>query len=116
VFKWLPVFAVVPARWLIKICEMLTPIFGRMYPMDAYLFNSMLQNTSPTFFRWAMDAVLKWKNRTVPPNIYHITGDNDRVFDYRKIKNASIIRGGTHVMILDRAKEINELLNKILPT
>jgi hypothetical protein len=66
------------------------------------------------FTEWAMSAILAWKNDIIPANIYHITGDKDLVFDYKKIKNATIVKGGTHIMIFDKASEINKLLKSIL--
>lgn len=113
-FSWFPLHRIIPGGLFSKMGALIAPIFGKMYSVDAYLFNSMLQNTSPVFMKWAMGAVLKWKNKTVPPNLYHIVGNHDRVFNYKKIKNATIINGGTHMMILDKAGEINQLLKKIL--
>lgn len=113
-FRWFPLHSIISGSLFSKMGAIIAPIFGKMYSVDAYLFNSMLQNTSPVFMKWAMGAVLHWKNKTVPPNLYHIAGDKDRIFNYKRIKDAMIIDGGTHMMILDRAGEINQLLNKIL--
>jgi hypothetical protein len=74
----------------------------------------MLEKTSPVFMKWAMNAILQWKNDVIPPNVYHITGDKDFLFNYKRIKNATIVKGGTHIMIFDKAKEINKLLSKFL--
>ena len=97
-------------RYIIKL------IFGDMSQENQELFISMLQNTSPTFIQWANKAVLKWDNQIIPKNVYHIHGDKDHIFPYRKIKNATIIKDGSHIMIFDRAKEINTWLKGILPT
>jgi len=64
--------------------------------------------------KWAMYAILHWKNEVIPPNLYHITGDMDLVFDYKRVKNATIVKGGTHIMIFDKSKETNKLLKGIL--
>jgi hypothetical protein len=61
-----------------------------------------------------VDAALKWDNKIIPPNTYHITGDKDLVFDYKRIKDATIVKGGTHIMIFDKANEINKILKRIL--
>jgi hypothetical protein len=42
------------------------------------------------------------------------TGDKDLVFNYKNISNATIIKGGTHIMVFDKAKQINKLLKGIL--
>jgi hypothetical protein len=90
------------------------PMFGHMSEEDAWLFNDMLKNTSPFFVKWAMGTILQWRNDVIPANLYHIIGDKDLIFDYNRIKNATIIKGGTHIMIFDKAKEINKLLMQIL--
>jgi pimeloyl-ACP methyl ester carboxylesterase len=113
-FKWFPIYKLIPGSLFAKMGGLIAPLFGKMYSVDAYLFNSMLQNTSPVFIKWAMGAVLNWQNKTVPPCLYHITGDKDLIFNYKKIINPTIVKGGTHIMIFDRAKEINKILTDIL--
>jgi hypothetical protein len=81
---------------------------------DTWLFKDMLKQSSPKFMKWALGAVLKWKNETVPANLYHIVGDKDLVFNYKNINNATIVKGGTHLMVFDKAKQINKLLKGIL--
>jgi hypothetical protein len=94
---------------------LMKPMFGKMNPGDLRLFKSMLSNSSPVFLKWALRAVLYWKNSTIFPNLYHIIGDNDLVFPYKNIKNpTAIIKGGTHIMVFDKADEINKLLAEIL--
>jgi len=50
----------------------------------------------------------------VPENVVQIIGDKDLVFSYKRIKGAKIIQGGTHILIFDKVKQINELLKAIL--
>jgi len=113
-FKRCPIYKIVPGKLFERMGVLIAPLFGKMYSVDAYLFNSMLQNSSPKFLKWAMHAALRWENKTVPAHLYHIVGDKDLIFDYKKIKNPIIVKGGTHIMIFDRAKEINQLLTDIL--
>jgi pimeloyl-ACP methyl ester carboxylesterase len=114
VFKRLPVYKLLPNSILPPLGGMIEYIFGKMLPEDAWLFKDMLKKTSIKFLRWSMGAALHWDNHTVPPNVYHIIGDDDRIFNYKKIKDATIVKGGTHIMIFDKAKDINKLLKSIL--
>lgn len=99
-------------RWAKSIIKFL---FGRKVSGENQdLFVSMLENTSPSFIRWAKYAILNWDNQTIPKNVYHITGDEDSIFPYKRIKGATIVKGGSHVMILDKANEINSWLKEIL--
>src|SRR5207244_2655049 len=110
----LPIYKVIPAKLMTSVGFLIRPVFGKMDKEDEDLFKTMLKNTSPKFVKWAMKAILDWKSVNVLPNIYHITGNKDLVFNHNKLKGATIIDGGTHIMIFNKAKEITALLMKIL--
>jgi hypothetical protein len=90
------------------------PIFGKFTVDDLWVFEDMLKKSSPKFVKWAINAVLAWKNEIVPPNVYHLIGDKDMVFSYKQIKDATVIKGGTHIMVFDKAKQVNKILKGIL--
>jgi pimeloyl-ACP methyl ester carboxylesterase len=113
-FKNVPLFKILPGKIFNSAGFMIKPMFGKMADGDAWLLNDMLRNTSPAFIKWAMGAVVKWDNKTIPPNVYHIHGDKDLVFPYKNVKNAELIKGGTHIMVYNRAKQVNKLLKNIL--
>jgi hypothetical protein len=113
-FRMLPVYKIIPGKLFTSMGFMLKPMFGKMSEADLRLFKDMLKNTSPVFVKWAMAAILNWDNKIIPPNIVQITGDKDTLFPYKKLKEAIIVKGGTHIMIFDKAKEINQMLKKII--
>ncbi|RYY36929.1 MAG: alpha/beta hydrolase [Sphingobacteriaceae bacterium] len=113
-FRRFPVFQRIPGKWFSSFDFLLKPIFGKVSNRNVMLFNDMLKNTPPAFIKWAMRAILSWHNDIVPPNVYHITGDSDFIFPYKRIKGAQIVKGGTHLMIFTKAKELNRLLGDIL--
>lgn len=113
-FRAIPFYRLIPGKMFTSLGFLVRVFFGKMNEEDTWLFMDMLKNTSPVFLKWAMDATLAWKNDVIPPNLYHITGNKDLVFSYKRIKNAQIVNGGTHIMIFDKAKEINKLLKAIL--
>ena len=113
-FRTLPLYKLVSGKAFTSMGFLIRPLFGKMSDADKWLFNDMLKNSSPTFLKWAMDAVLAWKNEIIPPNVFTIAGDNDLIFPYERIKDAVVIKGGTHIMVYDKAKEINKILKKIL--
>jgi esterase/lipase len=113
-FRSVPLQKIISGKLVTSMGFMVKPMFGHMSEEDAWLFHDMLKKTSPVFVKWAMNAILQWRNDVIPPNVYHITGDKDLLFNYKRIKNATIIKGGTHIMIFDKAKEINKVLKQIL--
>ncbi|TFF39288.1 alpha/beta hydrolase [Mucilaginibacter psychrotolerans] len=116
-FRSVPVYKPIPGTLFNKLGFLAGPIFGKMSADELSLFNSMLSKSSPVFLKWAMHAVLYFNNTEPIANLYHIIGDKDQVFPWKKIKNpTAIIKGGTHIMVFDRADEINKLLAGILQT
>jgi len=113
-FRAAPVYKLIPGKLIQQLGLFIKPIFGKFNENGAWLFEDMLKKSSPIFIKWAMKAVLAWDNRIIPPNVYHIIGDKDLIFSYKKIKDAIIVKGGTHIMVYDRAKQINKVLKSIL--
>lgn len=114
IFQALPIYKLIPNKLITSPTLVLKFIFGKMSNTELWLFKDMLHKNSPAFIKWAMGAVLKWDNTVIPPNVYHIHGDKDLVLPNKKIKDATIVRGGTHIMIFDKAKQINKWLKPLL--
>ncbi len=114
IFKLLPLYKLIPASLILSIGALLKPFFSKRMGGESHLFNSMLRNTSPGFLKWSMGAALHWDGKTPSQHIHHIIGDADLIFNYRKIKQATIIPGGDHMMVMTRAKDINPIIRNIL--
>ncbi|MFI5161909.1 MAG: alpha/beta hydrolase [Sphingobacteriales bacterium] len=117
-FTWyrrIPIYKLIPA-WLYTSSGFIVRfVMGKVSKQNYQLFIDMLRNTPPVFAKWAIGAILHWDNQVVPENVYHIHGDKDKIFPYKRLKDATIIKGGTHIMIINRTKEINTWLKNILP-
>ena len=74
----------------------------------------ILNDSDPSFTRWAIGAILHWKNMIVPPNITHIHGTADSLLPYKYVRPNHTIQGGAHIMIMDKAREVSDLLRKII--
>lgn len=78
------------------------------------MFADMFSKWTPQFLRWAMKASLQWNNDTTLENYTHIHGDQDIVFPHVHIKNFMSISGGTHIMVLSKAREIKKIIEEQL--
>lgn len=88
--------------------------FGTSSEFDKMLLKQILKDTDPTFLKWAIDKIVLWKNFTPPKNIFHIHGTSDRILPLIFVKcNLKIKRGG-HLMTLNQAKELNQILKSQL--
>jgi pimeloyl-ACP methyl ester carboxylesterase len=63
---------------------------------------------------WALNQILNWRNVDVLANVIHIHGDADLIFPIKPLKPTHVIKGGTHMMIVNRAKEISAIINEVL--
>ncbi len=74
------------------------------------LYQKYMSVSDKTYLDWAIDQILNWTQVEVIKDIIHIHGIDDDVFPIANIKNAIQIKGGTHVMIINKYKWFNENL------
>ena len=74
----------------------------------------ILKTSDPSFTRWAIHAILTWKNKIAPQNLIHIHGSSDRLLPCSYVSANYIIEKGQHVMIMDNAEELSRLLKKLI--
>lgn len=81
---------------------------------DRDLIHEYRKNLDLVYSNWAANAVVNWKNKTPPENLYHIHGDRDRIFSIKNVKPDYKIPNGGHLMIMQKPDEVNECINSIL--
>jgi len=90
-------------------------LFGVASKEQGERFKQMLNTAPKNYFKGAVHCLLTWKNQKIPKNTIHIHGTADQVLPYKKIVNCNYpIKGGTHFMIVNRAEEINLIINNEL--
>lgn len=114
-FRTVPVYKLISGGFVQKLGPVIRPLFGAFAGnKEAPLFYSMLKNSDPVFLTWAMGAALHWNGIPAPYKIHHLIGDADLIFQYKRVKDATIIPKGDHMMVFTRAKEISPVIRKIL--
>lgn len=81
---------------------------------EKQMVNDYRKHLDTVYSNWAINAMLNWKNKKAPKNLYHIHGDADRIFSFKRIKPNYTIHDGGHLMIMQRSAEVNECINSIL--
>jgi hypothetical protein len=89
-------------------------LFGATSAHEKALLKEIFRKTPTTFLKWAINAILTWKNTEIYTHILHIHGDKDRILPYKNVKDTLFITGGGHSMIVNKAHEITPLINKFL--
>jgi pimeloyl-ACP methyl ester carboxylesterase len=78
------------------------------------LYEKYLSVRDKKYLDWAIENVLTWTQKKSDANIIHIHGDADEVFPIKHIQNSIVIKGGTHIMIINKFKWLNENLPKLI--
>jgi pimeloyl-ACP methyl ester carboxylesterase len=114
-FRKFPVYKIIPHSLMTSMGFIIKPLFGKMSRTEGLMFVNMLKNSSPTFIKWAMHAILHWQPKPLSTPIYHIIGNNDLIFAHGRIKSANyIIDKGSHDMVYNRGAEISQIVQSIL--
>jgi pimeloyl-ACP methyl ester carboxylesterase len=88
--------------------------FHQSVRKKAELYNRYMSVRDKKYLNWAIKTVLHWKEDTAPENIIHIHGNRDEIFPIKHIDECIPVEGGTHAMIITKAKRISTLLLKSL--
>ncbi|HEX5654758.1 MAG TPA: alpha/beta hydrolase, partial [Chitinophagaceae bacterium] len=112
--KWLPLYKWFPAGLLKKFMLLNQWILGAHQKDQEQLLRQVIRESDMDFVKWAIEAILYWNNKEVPPNLVHIHGNADKLLPVKRVKADYTIDGGTHVMTLDHAGEVSVLLKKLI--
>lgn len=77
------------------------------------LYQEYLNVRDKTYLDWALKSMVTWDRIAEVPGVIHVQGDKDSVFPIKYIKKCIVIKDGTHIMILNRGREISKTLLKI---
>lgn len=90
--------------------------FGANVKKRIYLYKKYLSVNDKKYLDWAIKNMVCWNQDTTIPGIIHIHGDNDMVFPHSYIKNCITIKGGTHIMIINKFRWFNKQLPALILT
>jgi|SRR5688572_26174041 len=106
-YRWLP-------ENLIKSGRSLNWMFGVKDETQKKLLANIVADIDPVFLKWAIGAILHWKEKEAPANVKHIHGTADKLLPFRYVKADYEIQGGTHLMSINKPKEISSLLQQLV--
>ncbi|MGP1382234.1 MAG: alpha/beta hydrolase [Thainema sp.] len=117
IFRWFPLHRVFPFKTLLwAVYWFAYWVFSVETVEERKLLKVILLDTDPHFLKWALHRVVVWKNHTIPDSLHHIHGLCDRIFPMRWIKPDVAIEQAGHLMVLNRASQVSELITQIIET
>ena len=99
-----------------KAATLLNRVVGAGSPEDKAVIYHYVKNADPAFIRWSLNAIVNWSQHERLPGIIHLHGDKDHLLPARFTHPDFVIKNGGHLMVLNRAGEVNEILNQVLNT
>lgn len=109
IYRLFPTRMMQRVEWLSKIA-----VGNNMITRKLQLYEKFLSVRDKKYLDWAFKTILLW-DRTEPNlKVVHIHGDKDEVFPPKYLKDYIPVKGGTHIMIINKFKWINENLPRII--
>ena len=99
---------------LLKTAAKAKRLFTSESDEDKKLIRQLIQESDSQFVSWAVDAILKWQTEEEAPNCIHIHGSKDELLPLRYTKATHVVKKAGHMMVMDRAQEINSILESEL--
>lgn len=107
-------YKLIPMRLILNVESQAKFSFGEKINKRLKLYEKFLSVRDIRYLDWAVEQVILWDRTKIDDNVIHIHGDQDEVFPIKYIANCKVVKGGTHIMILNKYKWLNENLPKII--
>jgi esterase/lipase len=85
--------------------------FGKAYIPE---FLGMVNEMKGNYFKHCINIITKWDAINLPVNAIHIHGTNDKLLTHKNVKADYLIKDGSHAMVVFRAEEVAEIINKYI--
>ncbi|WP_299107301.1 alpha/beta fold hydrolase [uncultured Winogradskyella sp.] len=107
-------YNILPTQLVSNIDLLTKYAFGETIKKRVDLYKKYLSVNDKTYLDWAIKQVVCWDQEEAHPEAIYIHGDNDAVFPHSCSGNCIVIKGGTHIMIINKYKWFNENLPKLI--
>jgi pimeloyl-ACP methyl ester carboxylesterase len=107
-------YKLIPMRLILNVESLAQFSFGEKVNQRLKLYEKFLSVRDIRYLNWAVEQVILWDRTVADKSVVHIHGDLDDVFPIKYIKDCTVVKGGTHIMILNKYKWLNENLPQII--
>jgi pimeloyl-ACP methyl ester carboxylesterase len=107
-------YKLIPMNLLLNVESLAKFSFGDKITQRLKLYEKFLSVRDKRYLDWAIEQVILWDRTVIDEKVIHIHGDADEVFPIKYIKKCIVVKGGTHIMILNKFRWLNENLPKII--
>ena len=88
--------------------------YGDLVAQRLELYKKYLTMDDPVYLDWAIKEMIFWDQDEPLSDAIYIHGDKDLIFPHSCEGNCIVIEGGTHIMVINRARWFNENLPRLI--
>ena len=114
--RYTKVFKILPTSLARHLDALEKIAVGDFATKRAKLYKKYLSITDTRYLDWAIEQMVCWNRPEPYEGVVHIHGDKDEIFPYKYIDGCITVKGGTHVMIVNRFRWFNDHLAEIIQT
>lgn len=103
-------YKLIPTSLVLSREDLTTFSMGPKSKRRLRMYQKYLHVRDPYYLSWSIKQIVTWNRKKIAPGLIHIQGNKDKVFPIKYIDHATVIKDGTHVMIINHGREISRLL------
>ena len=107
-------YRLVPTGMMLSADDLTKFAIGPRSKKRLELYQAFLHVRDKQYLDWAIENMVRWSRKAADPNVKHIHGDKDIIFPVKNITNSHTISGGTHIMLLNKGKQVSDALVEII--
>ena len=114
VMRYTKAYKILPTQLVSNIDVLAKYAFGETVTKRIELYKKYLSVSDKQYLDWSIKNVIEWSQEKPNEDAIYIHGDKDAVFPHSCSGNCMVIKGGTHIMIINKYKWFNENLPKLI--
>ena len=107
-------YKLVPTSLVLSASDLTKFAIGPKTEKRLKLYQEYLHVRDKTYLDWAIEQMVTWKRNKEINGVIHLHGDSDPIFPIKNINNCLQIKGGTHIMLLNKGSLITKRLIEII--
>ena len=112
--KYTKAYKILPTQLVGNVDLLAKYAFGETIKKRVELYKKYLSVNDKAYLDWAIKEVVCWDQETPNSEATYIHGDKDFVFPHSTNGDCIVLKGGSHIMIINKYKWFNENLPKLI--
>lgn len=106
-------YKLIPTSLVLSVEDLTKFSVGPKSKKRLLLYQQYLHVRNKQYLDWALEKMVTWNQTKKIEGLIHIHGEKDMVFPIKYIDGCKVIEGGTHIMVLNKGREISKMLLEI---